>query len=794
MHVVDSEPQQSPSKRDSLNQSGTSVFLASLKTNGNFYIGLQSILDALDLWISSIKYYFDAINPGSNSLSSQMFWSWIHSEEGFCLFLLGAVLSAAFAYLGNGILDEDKTTFSKNANDYWPYIRDVIKRLKWTFKGMRSLLLVMQTLVQQNYIAYITPLGIGLGCLGAANQLWNRSMVEIRKSLQENNDRFRQQIKGIDACFLEVEEDWLFDKNSDEKTLHENLKHIYVGSIVKVKPKKPKAQPLYYQIYYNDGACKVEYKQIDTNKLSPNDKAFLEKLNEQLDIYRLPSNGGSSYPRITWNELTGLIANASKETRDSERSNENNTTETIDSEQVSKNSIFREVLLEKQTFIKNQIVSSNSTTHEVLFHQAKFQSNSREAFLSATLNGVLNAPYYFLGVLSMVVLPSCLFVPAVALCSVFMVLNVLSEIYQESDYQRRLKISQLKANLVMQKRLLMMEWQELNLMSNSLVQDIKNLSDLLELEHDQILSPIVKKYSEPKGGVSFEKSSLIDSNIVKDKNIPHLELLKALIRIENLERSFKNNYLELNSRLRLNTWYVSWQALRNGLVVYGAFNSLLMTISTMSFLFGFSITPTFFYISILVGSAMLLTTFLYTLFFIHPKQENSSDEDMGLHLNTAAPNVFVAQSTIEIIRSPMIQASENLLIPEHAEVFRQMLSGTKKGIKCAQTILPFFAPVSEHLHPMLFLTYLCVSGAYGFLFALKGLRVLMRADNKAYEKSFIYCALTCKKPGADVGFSTIKSIRDIKSLSFFVTKGEEQNMSPPGSARVSPLSIDGPIN
>lgn len=739
-------------------QQPPSDFLIALKIPGNFYIGLQSVLDALDLWISSVKYYFDAINPASNSASSQMFWSWLHSEEGMCLFFMGAAFSAAFAFMGNGIPEKYKSNFSMIADMYWPFVRDVIKRLKWTFKGTRSLLLVTQTLLQQNYISYITPFGIALGLLGASNQFWNRGMVESRKILQEYNDRFRQQIKGIDACFLEVEKDWIY--NGDD--VRENVKYIYAGSILKIKSTQE-----YYRVDAFGGITA-----FDPDQLNPNEQIFFRKLERKLEELRLPQNGGSSYPRITWNEFQELIPPGTD---------------------LQENSILQKVFVEKKEFIESHIVQSQSNINQILFNQARFQGNSNKAFVSATLNGLLNAPYYFLGVLSMVTLPAYLFVPAVAICGFFMMLNILSEIYQESDYQRRLKISQLKANLVMNKRLLMMEWQVLNA---DYPDSLKNELELLarSLKEEREFQVLVKKIQDTQGLSRFEKYQLDDLKSLSFANIPEYiqnkTLLNALIRIENLERGFIKNHNELDSCLCLNPLYVSWQAIRNGLVVYGAFNSLLMTIATMSFLFGLTITPTFFYVSISVGSLMLLATFLYTLFFIQPKQD--IEEEMGVHIDAEPSIAYVAKSTQVIIDSPVIQASENLLIPEHAEVFRQALSGAKKGIKCTQTILPLLVRMSEDLNPVLLMTYLTVSAGYGFLFALKGLRGLIRLDSNVYEKSFMYATITGKSPFFEPAMSANKkSIRDFISLGLVRRTSEDSGTPSSRSSSVapSPLSI-----
>jgi hypothetical protein len=830
------------------NDSRVVKLLSSLQETGNFEIGIQSILDALDLWISSLKYYFDAMNPASGSMSSKMFFEWLHSEEGLIVFLLGALFSGIFAYLGNGVKKEHQTDFSKFADTCWPYIRDVIKRLKWTFKGTRSLLLVSQTLLHQNLISYITPLGILLGVVGALNQLWNRNMVETRKALQQSNDLFRRQVKGINACFMEIDEKLLTD---DPQVREPILKHIYAGSILVaytnesaqktellnlVKQFNPEQQSVLndfldqleqqikqlpeesntqtngssayweqYQQLLENYRQKFEEKQIhkDENpfwniyltkrKLIQNtDKhkkyllidqdgneqdllnrfktftleqqsvlnEFLEQLEQKIKKIPEESKTQAQGSRIYWEQYQQLLENYRQK---------------FEEKQIHKDeNPFWQVYQAKQKFIQDKVLNDTSDTRQYLISAAQFQSNSSQAFASSILSGLLNSPYYFLGVLSMVVIPPPFFIYAVGACSLFMILNVISEYDQEADYQRRLKISELKAKLIMNKRLLLLEWQNFdhNFQGpTTLWDEITSLSNDLKKAgfnnlHLLIDSKFPSTADKPKNDLSPEAIKAMDLSQMNLQQLVNLDdkkqmLLDACIRIENLEREYLKNHLNLGMQLQLSSGIVWRQSLRNGLVVYGAFNSLLMTVATMSFLFGLTITPIFFYVSILVGFTILISTMTYTWLFIRPKEDKNLDdqddnaEEFGVTKeqnpericeDTKKDNtLYVGPLTYDIMNIPEIKRTSNLLIPEHAEVFRQMLSGVKKGIKSIQVVLPLFVSFSEDDNPILLMTYLGVSLSYAYFFALKGLRGLMRVDNEAYKESFMYCRLTGEK-------------------------------------------------
>ena len=622
-------------------------FMESLGRAGGMYIGAQAYIDSIDLWISSVKYYFDSINPASNSMSSEMFNAWLHSEEGLIIFFTGQFALGLFAFLANGISKENQTSISKFADTYWPYVRDVIKRLKWVFKGTRSLVIVSQNLFNANFVAYITPLGIGLGVIGALNQLWNRSMVEERKSLQENNNLFRRQVKSIGACYAEIDNELIYDNN---ELRNDVLKNIYANSILKVKNAQNEYQ--YLHIDANGKSSEIE------------SNLFLDKLSAAADK--------QTNKRLSVFEYKQLI----------------------DSIESPENDLLVQIYQDKLNYIKNHILQEESEQRNFLKGQAKFQNSFMQAYASATLSGILNAPYYFLGVLSMVTLPAIFFPYAVGLCSFFMALNVLSEVYQESDYQRRLNLSKLKAEMVMNKRLLVMEWLSLN----ELYPESEKLKELVVNNHE--------------------------------------DLLPSLQRIKNLEALISDNHKEIEPLLRLPMLNVCWQAIRNGLVVYGAFNSLLMSVATMSFLFGISLTPAFFYVSIAVGLIMLALVTAYTLCFINPNPVAEPGEET----NEQNDSKFVSDETKALL-DKSINESQNLLIPEHAEVFRQALSGIKKSIKIVQTI--FSADV---INPVAIAAYTLAAITYGFLFALKGLRGLMRVDNEGYKQSYMYITITGEVP------------------------------------------------
>lgn len=99
---------------DSMKASLRTFFDALLDSN-NLYIATQATLDSLDIWISSLKYYFDVTNPASSNLSTLMMNDWLLTEEGFFTFFLGGALVSSFAFLGNYATSDEKVSLLK-----WP--------------------------------------------------------------------------------------------------------------------------------------------------------------------------------------------------------------------------------------------------------------------------------------------------------------------------------------------------------------------------------------------------------------------------------------------------------------------------------------------------------------------------------------------------------------------------------------------------------------------------------------------------------------------------------------------------
>jgi hypothetical protein len=688
-------------------------FLLDLK-QVNIYIAIQAVLDALDIWLSAIKYVFDALNPSSGNKSTAQMYHWLATADGLLMLILGSVFFALFAFCGN-YFDFKKNTskhpivqkFSKMADNYWPFLRDCFKGLKWTFKGTRSFLLVAQVIAQQNFVYLITPLGIGLGVLSAVNRAWNRGMVERRKVLQAENDAFRKHIKCINAGFVQVDEKW----RDNFQDLSEELKSLYAGAVVRVRQKDGQDQYFYVTTQaqetgvFNQKAEAESYQLRPLDGLTEAESAFLQKLENDPLIQK------------------------------------------TDYYHYKKKLALEGVDLENSRLGKILAIKANYLDHldyNTLRNYPCFQKDARQAYASSLINGILNSPYYFLGVLSLVLnlIPASVFPFAVAFCSVFMVLNLIAELYQEFDYQRRLAISQTKAEIAMIKRLVSLEWDKINeLFDACATAEAKKMAILSMIQQEEFLSwrqEVVENYLDTDLPLQTQVQAIyFDAG-------RQAALKQSLERLATYYKDFSAAKKQLEAHLVLENRATFMQGIKNGLHMYGVFNGCLMAVSTIAFLSGWTFGLPFFYASLAAG--VLFTGFgiAFTVLLANRrskaekiKQQETVKPEIA-EIPASEPAFWVPEKLPGFILNEQdISPTKNLMISEQCEVVRQFMSGSKKGVKLMQTLLMLAVGMSDEVPIPLKITYGAVALIYGGFFSLKGLRGLMRVDNQDYENSLL---------------------------------------------------------
>lgn len=178
-----------------------------------FYL-LYGLLDGIQLFASEARVVREQLPFVSSIIVSD---DWEYTPEGYAITIAGALLLGAFSGLGCYFQDDDKNFFKRQIAFLWPYFRD-IKAIKWEHKAIKNILAISSKygLSKELYSTLFFPLAIGLGSLSLLNRIWIRRMKLERKSMLKSNALLREEIltKGslfhIRPDFFKIEDKSIF--------------------------------------------------------------------------------------------------------------------------------------------------------------------------------------------------------------------------------------------------------------------------------------------------------------------------------------------------------------------------------------------------------------------------------------------------------------------------------------------------------------------------------------------------------------------------------------------------------
>lgn len=160
---------------------------------GFIYV-LYGSLDGLSLNYSTLKYFFDVMSQKDKS-SSDVMHDWMLTPAGIVGTALSSIGVIVFSLLANHFKDDDKNALKRFIAISWPYIRDMGKAVKNSFKGIRSTFQLAELFGSgKNLRQLIVPFGVLLGVFSIANRLWYRHMIEQRKKMMTANKEFLEEI------------------------------------------------------------------------------------------------------------------------------------------------------------------------------------------------------------------------------------------------------------------------------------------------------------------------------------------------------------------------------------------------------------------------------------------------------------------------------------------------------------------------------------------------------------------------------------------------------------------------
>lgn len=163
-----------------------------------FIYALYGALDGLSLSYSTVKYCFDLLLGDSKLSSSDIMHEWMLSPTGLATTITATATLVLLSTLANCFDDDDKKFYKRFIAISWPYIRDALKALKNSYKGIRSTLQLVDLFSggAAGAMHFIMPLGIAFGGLTVLSRLWYRSMLSERKEMMKISGQLLEQVKA----------------------------------------------------------------------------------------------------------------------------------------------------------------------------------------------------------------------------------------------------------------------------------------------------------------------------------------------------------------------------------------------------------------------------------------------------------------------------------------------------------------------------------------------------------------------------------------------------------------------
>lgn len=319
------------------------------------------------------------------------------------------------------------------------------------------------------------------------------------------------------------------------------------------------------------------------------------------------------------------------------------------------------------------------------------------AYLSAAFNGLLDAPYLYLGTVSLTVVSPPLWIfGAVGLLSF---ICVITRLYEEYNLQRELLVSQLNVNLALCARRFTGLFGELKIISLGLLDP--NITDKEKLLLKKAQSEILKQLAE-----EMKCTQKCRDDLIKQSVLPR--------------------------------WSFFMCGLKNGVEAFGVIASVMFAVASI-YAMSMTVYPPFLLAFFVVLGGACLTLFVIDALLGHMEELNQRfhaerdlpSSSMSDVVNNLALNIGSMDCEVEIdSASDTIHKMMNgipsrpYLYQSWSEVPRLFFSGSGKGIRIVESLLVSWQVlgVDEHYHDtdnMLFLAKISAA-IVSIVFALRG--------------------------------------------------------------------------
>jgi hypothetical protein len=146
---------------------------------------LYGILDGISVTYSMLKYGCDLLATSSKEYD-QYINNALSTPGGLFGVILESIVIISFSLFAN-TAGKNKSDFRRHFAIAWPYMRDTLKGLKNSYRGIKSLIDVTTQLGGQDLKMLVAPIGIIVGVVNILNRIWLRKMRNERKEMMAAN-------------------------------------------------------------------------------------------------------------------------------------------------------------------------------------------------------------------------------------------------------------------------------------------------------------------------------------------------------------------------------------------------------------------------------------------------------------------------------------------------------------------------------------------------------------------------------------------------------------------------------
>ena len=311
--------------------------------------------------------------------------------------------------------------------------------------------------------------------------------------------------------------------------------------------------------------------------------------------------------------------------------------------------------IRKELLAKVTMTEMEASAFRANIRRYQPQALRKKAMASACYGGLIDGLYLYMGVFALAPLMGPLFFAVCAVSMLYVVLSVTSRLYEEYDYQNKLKASELELELLLSIKLLRTQLQDLHhlLERQKLVGDFPDEQELLNQQIKQLL----------------EQESI------------------AALRAKLLAQR-----QQLDTLLTLDNNLAFWSGLRSGLTAYGVAASVLFALGTILFLASVTFPPALLFAGVALGVACLVAFTVHSLVVNYRHRQEKSG--LGLFTMETDPLIGSKESLKEQLqgRDGLVLYQEKLYYVNHYKNTVKPIRETSKNAAAITALKSKFVP------------------------------------------------------------------------------------------------------